>query len=243
MNQGHNNPPSNIEFVNETEQALGKWLVEHPVILSEDEAREGKLLVDRAKTSLADMEDERDKKVRPLNEQVKTINEQYRAPKNSLNNTLNLLTERIHDFIRLEKKKREQEAEEARRKLEEAERVARQAEMAERDAKDSAASGVESDVAAATQEADQKFQQYEKNLAEVARKEKEAERVKIGGGFRRSLSIRTAEVLTVSDWKAAIQNMGMTEDLIEAILKSARAYRKATGNLPNGISSHREEVQ
>ena len=57
---------------------LSNWLAEHPVIGNEDEAREAKVYLDRAKLGVLDLEAERTEKVRPLNEKVKEINEHYK---------------------------------------------------------------------------------------------------------------------------------------------------------------------
>ena len=54
---GHNSPPDSTEFARETMAALGDWLKENPVIQTEEEAKAGKLLVDRASACVKDMED------------------------------------------------------------------------------------------------------------------------------------------------------------------------------------------
>lgn len=240
--EGHNNPPSALDFCAETTADLGKWLEDHPVIQTEDDARAGKLLVDRAVATIADAEAERDKLVRPLNEQVKTINDTFRQPRDTLRQVCDLLRERIHAFIQAEKAKREAEAEAKRRAAGEAERRAREAEEREREAVEDASQGVaDSGVAAATMAADAAFNDLQRAEREAARAEKDT-RVKIGGGFRKALSTRTKEVLTLQNWQAAIDEMGLSESLIEAILKEARAYRKASGHLPAGIIRTEEEV-
>ena len=239
--EGHNNPPSALDFCAETTADLGKWLEDHPVIQTEDDARAGKLLVDRAVATIADAEAERDKLVRPLNEQVKTINDTFRQPRDTLRQVCDLLRERIHAFIQAEKAKREAEAEAKRLALQEAERVAREAEARESAARESASDGEVVDIASAQVAADATFKRYEQAAREAARAERDT-RVRSGGGFRKALSTRTKEVLTLQNWQAAIDEMGLSESLIEAILKEARAYRKASGHLPAGIIRTEEEV-
>lgn len=237
-----NNPPSALEFCNETADELAKWLDDHPVIETEEDARAGKLLVDRAASTIADAEAERDKLVRPLNEQVKTINDTFRRPRDTLRQVCDLLKEKLQAYIKVEREKREAEAEAKRQAAEEAEARAREAEAREQLAKDDASAGViEAGVAHATIAADQAFAEYERAQREAARAEKETH-VKIGGGFKRALSARSKEVLVLHNWQRAIDEMGLSEALIEAILKEARAFRKSYGVLPHGVTATTEEV-
>lgn len=236
-----NNPPSALEFCAETTADLGKWLEDHPVIQTEEDARAGKLLVDRATATIADAEAERDKLVRPLNEQVKEINGRFKGPRETLKAICATLSGRLLDYIQVEKAKREAEAEAKRRAAEEAERRAREAEEREQEAKEESKSGAVVDILQRSVEADQAFAALQKAEREAARAEKDTH-VKVGGGFRRALGVRTKEVLILQNWKAAIGDMGLSESLIEAILKEARAYRKAAGHLPAGIIRTEEEV-
>lgn len=188
------------------------------------------------------MEDERDGFVRPLNEQVAAINDCYRTPRESLKKICELLVGRLSDYVKREKEKREAEAEEKRRAAELAEQRAREAEAREQEAKAEAAAGViDVDIGSATAVADQAFSKYEKAEREAARAEKDTN-VKIGGGFKRALALRVKETLEVTDWQAAITEMGLTPAIKDAILTSARAFRKATGDLPDGIQSTKEET-
>jgi hypothetical protein len=238
---GHNNPPSILEFCGETTAELGNWLEDNPVIQTEEAARAAKLLIDRATSTIADAEAERDKQVRPLNEQVKTINERYKTPRETLRRVADLLKERIAAFIKAEKERREQEAENRRREAEDAEALARLAEEREREAKEAASVGEVVDVGRAVAEADEAFRNYEASIRDAARAGKETH-VKIGGGYRKALSLRTKEVLVLHNWQKAIDEMGLSEALIESILKEARAFRKATGHLPEGVIATTEEV-
>ena len=236
---GDNRPPDSIEFGKETIIALGEWLKENPVIQTEEEARSGKLLVDRASSCVKDMEDERTKQVKPINEQVKTINDTYRVVRDPLEKILQELKLRLDAYVKAEEAKRIAAAQEAQRKLEEAGQRAREAEAREQEAKGDVELGVEADVAAATIRADTAFSDFERAKRGAARAEKDTH-VKIGGGFGRRLSLKTYEVLSVTDWNEAITEMGCTEKIAEAILSSAREYRKTFDELPAGIIATQE---
>jgi hypothetical protein len=49
------------------------------------------------------------------------------------------------------------------------------------------------------------------------------------------MGLRDRETLTVTDWQAAITELGLTDLIRDAILTSARAYRKNFRELPEGI--------
>lgn len=234
---GDNNPPTTIEFAGETTSALSEWLAEHPVISTEDDAREGKLLCDRARDSVADMEAERAKLVGPLRQQVEEINDRYRSPRTVLESTLHLLMMRLNQFTEAEEARRIEEADKKRRALEAAEAAAKEAERLEQESQEAAAAGVLGiDVAATTSQADAAFALYKQAKRESALADRETH-VKIGGGFRRALSARNKETLTVDDWREAIDFMGLTDGIRDAILTAARAYRKEFKELPPGVSA------
>lgn len=238
---GHNNPPDMTVTADETTKDLSAWMAEHPAIQTEEEAREAKVFIDRGKLCLKDLDDERDGKVRPLNEKVKEINGHYRPHKDSLSTVLDLLGERLSSFLKEEKRKREEAAREAARIAEEAERKAREAERVEQDAIGSASSGeLGIDIAAHVAEANNAFREYEKAIHQAAIAEKETH-VKISGGFSRAIGLKKKESLRVIDPYKAIRTVGLTEDIKEAIIKSARAYRKLNGELPPGVKSEINE--
>lgn len=238
--QGHNQPPDAIEFSRETLNALGEWLKEHPVVSTEDEARAGKLLVDRAADCLKEMETERKKLVNPLNERVKEINDKYRSPREVLDTILDELKTRIRTYVKQEETKRLLAAEEARKRLEEAERLAREAEKREQAATELAKSGViDVDIAGATVEANTAFAAFKKSERDAARTEKEIN-VKVSGGFRRALSFPEKENLVVTNAELAIKTMGVTDKIRDAILSSARDYRRACEELPEGVENQPE---
>jgi len=239
---GHNRPDM-VSTAKETMQDISNWMSENPVIQDMETARSAKVFIDRGKLAIKDLEDERDGKVRPLNEKVAEINASYKAPKTALQAVLFELNTRTTRFIREEERKREEAAREAARIAQEAEWKAREAERLEREALESAKAGeLGVDIGAHTVVADEAFREFEKagRAAQIAERETH---VKIAGGFSRAISLRQKETLIVVDASAALVELGLTEDIREAILKSARAYRKLRGKLPAGVTSEvREEL-
>lgn len=244
---GDNNPPGPIAMAETIMQMLSDWMKDHPVIETEDDARAAKPLIDRAKAAMDELEAERDGKVRPLNEQVAEINAEYKAIHNTdpkkpgtFNKVFNELKTRVADFLRKEEQKRLAAAAEARRLQEKAERQAREAEEREREALHGASLGeVDVDVAAVTKQADEAFSTFERQSRFADRAERDT-KVKIGGGFASAVGLRTAETLQVDDALKAIVVIGITDRIREAILTEARAYRKANGRLPDGVSATTE---
>jgi hypothetical protein len=244
---GANNPPGAIELAEPTIEALSQFLKDFPVIANEDEARKAKALWDRIVLALKGVEDERKSKVDPLNGQVKEINGEYHRWHHTNDKTpgiwdtfFKVLKARLSDFARAEERKREAVRVAALAAAAEAERKAREAEEREREAAATAAAGVcDVDIAAASVEATDTFREFEKAHRILQRAVKDT-KVRIGGGFGRVSTLRDKEILTVTDWKAAIEEM--TDDgelptvISDAILTAARAYRKAFDRLPDGIS-------
>jgi hypothetical protein len=244
---GGNNPPGPIEIAESIMQVLSDWMADHPAIQTEDDARAAKPLIDRAKAAMDELETDRDSKVRPYNEEVAKINAEYKAVHNTdpkkpgtFNKIFNELKFRVAEYLRKEEQKRLVAAAEARRIQEEAERQAREAEAREREALDNASAGeIGVDVAAVTKEADTAFETYERQSRFADRAERDT-KVKLGGGFAGAVSLRASETLQVDDALKAIVIIGITDRIREAILTEARAYRKANGRLPDGVSATTE---
>lgn len=236
---GGNSPPSQIVFTQETTSVLGEWLKDNPVVQTEEQARAGKLLVDRARLCVQDLEAERDSKVRPLNTQVKTINDEYRCPRETLEKINQELLLRLDAYVKAEEEKRQAIAEAARKAAEEAERLARDAEHLEREAILDARAGVESDVVSTTVAADAAYEEYQRLQRGADRAERDTN-VRIGGGFSRSLGQRNRETLSVTDPIKALAEIGYTEKILEAIVSEAREFRRRYDRLPEGIKSVKE---
>lgn len=237
-----NHPPSPIEIAKDVQGQLAAFLDANPVVETGEQAREAKLMVDRAKAALDEMEIARDGEVRPLNTKVKEINAGYKAVSEPLARILDALKDRLAAFIAAEEARRLAALEEARKRKEEAERLAREAEAREAEAKDDAAQGViDANVGAAIAEADAAFADYRVADREAQRAERDAH-VKIGGGFGRSLSLRKKETLIVEDAGKLLRAVGMTPKIEEALIAAARDYRRLKGKLPVGIRSETDRA-
>lgn len=237
---GGNNPPSMIAVCDSVAEDISAWLAEHPVITTETMAKDAKLQLDRGKLSLKDMEDERDKAVRPLNERVKFINECYRPTKVILSKIIEEIGARVTAFIQAEEAKRIAAAREAARIAAEADAKAREAERLERDARDSANAGelginlseVSRDAGVLAKEADRAAR-----AAAIAERETQ---VKVTGGFSRATSLRKVKTYHIVDGLAAIRALYPTDDIKAAILKAAKDYHAEYGEVPPGIEMREE---
>lgn len=244
---GHNKPPGPIELAGGTIEAISEFMKENPVIADEEAARQAKLLCDRAKAALDEIETERDKSVRPLNEKVAEINAKYKALHNTdakkpgtFDRIFIELKARVGAFLLKQEQIRIKAAEEAAAVAAEAERIAREAEQAELMAKENAAAGeVGVDVVAVTQEADATFAEFEKASRFADRAERDT-KVKLGGGFGKSASLRTVETLHLDNYGQALKAIGPNEKIRDAILSAARDYRKEHGKLPEGVRATTE---
>lgn len=238
---GHNNPPTLIETMQQVASDLSDWMKDHPVVSNGSEATEAKLLLDRSKLGIQDLEAERDGLVRPLNTQIKEINGKYKGPRELLEKVANELKYRVTDFLAKEEAKRIAAAEEARLGAERAEKAAKEAERLERERLDSAECGeLDINVLDAIKDADRAFAAYQKAERQAQIAEREAGNVRLGGGFTRALSLRSTEILGVSDLIAAVTAMKDSERIVEAVIKAARSYKKVYGKYPPGIVVHTE---
>lgn len=240
---GHNNPtPADLAV--DAMRDLSAWMAEHPVIETEDDARAAKLLLDRAKGCAGDIEAERDKLVRPLNDEIAAINAEYKAIHNTdkkkpgiLDQVVNELRQRLTDFLQREEQRRQREAEEKRRAAELAAQAAAEAEAQKQQAIENASAGeLGVDVTQVVVKATEAVNEARKTDWAAQRADRDTN-VRIGGGFRKAVSLRTVETLSVTDPIAAIRVMGATENITDAILSAARDYRRKHGSLPAGVSS------
>lgn len=244
---GSNHPPGPIDHARTVIDDINAWLAEHPVIETEDQAREAKPYLDRAKLSLEEVEAERDGKVRPLNDTVDKINGEYKALHNTdkkkpglFDKIVNELKARVAAFMIAEEQRREKEAELARQAQAEAERVAREAEARELDALANASAGeLDIDVAQVTQAANQAYNEFQVASRFADRADRDS-KVRIGGGFGRTATLRTAETLHLDSYGLALKAIGPNPKIEEAILSCAREYRTQHGNLPPGVRATQE---
>ena len=218
---------------------VAKFLSDTPVIETTEHATKAANFIEQARKTVQDMEAERRGQVDPLNAQVKTINDDYRLPRESIEGLLAELKRRLKTFDDAEEAKRAAEFERLKLAAEEAERVAREAEAREQEAMLEADCGVITDVGAAIVEADKTFDSFLKSARIVARAKKQLN-VRHNGGFGRAVSMRNSETLLLHNAVEAIEAMGVTEAIKEAILTSARAYHKLNGRLPAGVKAETE---
>lgn len=246
---GGNNPPepTAIERAEPHIEALRGFLNNSPVISTEDEARDGKDALDRAKAALDGVETERKSKTDPLRAEVNAINAEYHKWHNAdakrpglWDKLLIELRSRLTAYAKGEEQKRFEAEERARQALAEAERQAREAADREMEAREAAASGVcDVDLDAAMADAHTTSQVAIKAMWTSRRAEAQT-KVRITGGSGNAMSLRDHEILTVTDWRAAIEELSgddgsIPKDIADAILKCARAHRKAFDQLPAGV--------
>ena len=232
----HNKPPQMIDVVREVAHHLSTWFADNPAVSTEQEAREIKLQIDRAKLCLQDLEAERDSKVRPLNDKVDTINAMHKSARKPLGAVLDEMEGALNVFIKAEEARRVETAVEAKRKAQEAEQKARSAEKLERERLECIRLGeIGLDLASITAEADAAFDEYERAQRAAIRAQADT-RVKIAGGFSRAITLKEKEILDVENVNEALIELGLTANIKQAILTSARAFRKKHGRLPAGIT-------
>jgi hypothetical protein len=230
------NSPNMAETISSVADEINEWLKENPAIENEDAARQAKLFIDRGMLGIEDMEDERRSRTDPLRLQVEAINSEYKPSRKLIDDILAELQCRLAAFLQAEEARREALLAEAQAAAEEAERIARAAEDAEKEAFGLASEGeLGVDIKAATVAADDAFTNFKQAIHRAKIAEKEA-KVKIGGGFRRSISLRNQVTLTVTDAIAAVRTLGPSTPIVEAIIKSAKAYEREVGEYPPGVS-------
>lgn len=236
IKRDHNNPPSMIDTTAEVTKNLSQWLADFPTVSTEEEARELKVQIDRAKLCMKDLEDERDGKLQPLTLMLNGIRESYRRARVPLGAVLDQMLEVLDGYLRREEERRAALAAEAQRIALAAEARAREAERIEAEKRDDALQGeVGIDVAEYSAEADSAFEEFTaaKRAAIIASKEA---KVRIGGGFSRALGLRKRETLELEDAVAVLGDLGtVPENVKSALLTAARAFRSVHGRLPKGI--------
>lgn len=246
---GGNSPPEPtvIDRAQDAIGALAQFLNDVPVITDGPHLVEAKRLVELARGTAGELETERDELVRPLNEQVSSINAEYKAVHNedkkkpgTLDKILNELKERLTAYGRVEEAKREAAAEAARLVAEQAEAAAREAERLEQQAKMDASVGViDTGVAQAIAQADEAFSEFEQASRFAARAEKQTT-FRIGDGRGKALGMRTEKTLVLESYAKAITAIGPNDKIRDAVLSAARDYRKLHGKLPDGVTETSE---
>ena len=231
---GHNYPM--IGLGRDALSRLSAWLLDMPAIESPEQAREANEVLSATQRTLKDMDAERHAAVDPLNAEVKRINAEYTATRTPLERALDELKRRLTTYAIAEERARAAAAAALRAEAEAKERAAREAEAREADAMAAVDVGVCEDAGGAIADADARFAEYQRAARAAATAERNVAvrlRSVLGGNAR---TMRTTEVLSVTDAAAALGVIGVTDKISEAILSEARAHRRAHGALPPGIS-------
>jgi hypothetical protein len=242
---GGNNPPGPLDLAKEAIVELSDYVQDNPIIESFDDAKVAAAWVERTRISLVSARDERDTKTAPLNEQLKTIRAEYeivrektdKNPGGALTRLYETVKARLSAYNNAVEQARLREAQRLREEAERQEREAREAEAREQEAIHNAEQGELTDVGGAIVEADQAFKGFQKADRAAATAERNVP-VRIASVMgNKALSMRTTEVFTVEDACAAIAIMGCSDDLKKQIIKDAKRFREATGELPDGVKS------
>lgn len=235
---GHN-APSPRDLTGDLYVELADWLKEHPALTSEDEAKAAARLRLRTRNTLADVEDGRKANVRPLNDQVKTINAEYGEATAPLQSALVVLNGRLTDWELAEELRRQEIAEKIRLEAKAAQERASEAIRNAQEAEQNASFGETVDVVGAKQAAVAAFNDARRAERAFLRAERDGH-VKLSPGLGgRAMGLRSHEELAVTDPAAVIAAVGLTEGIAEALITAARHYRKERGQLPPGIASNR----
>jgi hypothetical protein len=236
-------PDKQLKGAAEAFAELKAWMTETPVIQTPAIAKLGADWKNRTSIALKSADDERDAKVRPLNEKVKAENAKYKAVTKPLTDLFDQLRARLTGFDRAETAKREAAAAVVRAAAEEAARIteAAQAQLAE--AVDDAAQGAETDVGGAIQAVEAAMHEAGRLQRQTAVAERDSH-VRIPSAMGKAVSARTYRELIVADVEAAIlaiRSMGLTERLADAICLEAKAFKATWGELPEGVTENSEK--
>jgi hypothetical protein len=234
---GGNSPPGPIESAKEAMAELSTFTENTPVIENFDTAKQYSTYIERTRVALQAMEAERVPQVEPLNAELERINKPYRLVRQPLEKLYELAKARLTKYNNAVEAARLREAQRLREEAERQEREAREAEAREQEAILNAEQGELTDVGGAILDADQAFKGFQKadRAAATAERNVPVRIASVMGG--KSISMRTTEVFIVEDACAAIAIMGCSPDLQKQIIKDAKRFREATGELPDGVRS------
>ena len=244
---GHNQPPSIIDRAKEAMNELSLWLKSHPVITNPEEAKEAGGWQQRTMITLKEARSERDTQTSPLNAALKKIRDAYDLVREksgsnrggALQVAYDELKRRELDYIETERRRREAIAEAARQAAAEAERIAREAEAREREAIDDAKQGAEADVGGAIENANAAFKDFKKldRAAQVAQRDANVRIPSVMGG--KSIAPKRLRRLLIADVNAAslaLLAMGLDDETKAVLVKRAKLFEEAYGELPPGVT-------
>ncbi|WP_332116025.1 hypothetical protein [Azorhizobium caulinodans] len=237
---GHNNPPEPTPYelskkeIEDLSEEAKNWLDGGPIESQQVADAVGQLmgmLRDAVKTA----DERRKEENRPFDEGKAEVQARYnvligdtKTQKGTAVRAIEECKKVLQPWLDEQEKAR---LAEAKRLRDEAEQKAREAQEAVR-----AASGADF----ATRE------NAEAILRDAQRADKQAAKVENSRaqvtGTSRAISQRTVEVFHVTDAVAAVRDIGMNEEIQEAIIRASKAYRAAWGSLPAGVTSEYKKV-
>jgi hypothetical protein len=245
---GHNRPPPDAqEEARKVLEVGNRWITERPDILDDEIADKCGQFVARVRQTIKMLDTERDAAVRPLNDAVKVINDQYRPWTKQLNRVLDEIRARLTAYA-VKKDVARQEAAAAARaeadRLQAEAEAKRQKAIAEQErARDGDITAGPIDTTGTAVDATRAILASHRAEAAAAKLEKAG--VRFGGGDAgRAVPLRTVKTLEITGKTGkqkldaavkAVRAMGLTPKIEEAIIQSARNYREATGALPEGV--------
>lgn len=239
VTRNDNRPPEAIDHARDALSELSAWLRDNPVIEGQAQLKAGTALKERTLVALNEARAERETKTKPWREKLNAIFAAYELVKDkgTLERAYSELRKRLTNFANEVEARRIAEANRLRHEAEERARIAREAELAEQDAIACADVGECTDVAGAIEQADSTFSAFQRadRQAAIAEKNVPLRTGSVLGG--RSISMRTTEKLVIENVELAISVIGLTEKITEAILSSARDFRKERNELPPGITA------
>ena len=236
---GGNNPPLQIDHAKEAMAELSKFTEDTPVIQTHDDAKMAGAFIERTRVALKTMEDERIALVSPLNVKLEAINRPYRTVRQPLERLYDLVRGRLTSYTRAEEQKRAAEAKRLREEAERLAELAREAEAHEQDVIACADVGECADVGGAIAATDAAIGAEAKaeRAAAIAEKNTPVRIHSVMGN--RAISMRNKRVLVIANVAAAceaLRTMGLTDNVRAALIKDAKAFEDAVGELPDGIT-------
>lgn len=226
-----------IEAARETYASIKAFLDSAIVIQDEETSAKAKLMLDRGRGAVADLERDMEAEATPLRKVWEDCRARFTPAIKAFAKPLDELRARMTAFALEQERKRKAALEEARRIAEVARLAALEAERIEGEAKENAAVGdLEAEVGTAIAHADVAFQEFKQADKAASVAYREANDTTIRGGFSRGVGLKDKKTLVLDDWQKAITALGLTDDIRDAILKSARAYKSLHKKLPDGVS-------
>lgn len=239
VSRGDNNPPGPLDHARDAFAELSEFLKETPVIEAEAQAKTASAIKERTLIALNEARADRETKSRPLRDRLNAIFATYELVKDKgpLESAYGILRKRLTNYANAIEAARIAQAEKLRAEAAERERLAREAEAAEADAIAGADVGECTDVGAAIEQADQAFSDFRRadKTAAIAERAVPLRFHSVMGG--KTQSMRTVEVLVIENIDLAIKTLGITDKIRDAILSSARDFRKEFDELPTGVTA------